>query len=305
MNLILKYAHMFKKQVARVCDVESEFKDKFVAFIDVLGFSSMIESAEKGKGRNLSEIREILAALGSEDTAESLAKHGPKICPKSSYLQRDLDFRVTQISDCAIVSAEVSPAGAINVVHHCWLAALTLLTKGVLVRGYITRGPIYHEGTEFYGTGYHNASRREASVTAFKMEADEKGTPFVEIDPSVCSYISAHGDKCVQDMFSRFVKEGGGVTGLFPFKRLAHSFIVDGFRGPPFDSDKEKDSNNNVRKSLNSLKERVMEYVDASNEAAVRKTRHYIAALDAQLKVCDQTDEMIDFLNQPYPRGHL
>jgi hypothetical protein len=37
-----------------------------------------------------------------------------------------------------------------------------------------------------------------------------------------------------------------------------------------------------------------MEFVDESNDDAVRKAKYYIETLDAQLAVCDKTDEMID-----------
>jgi hypothetical protein len=133
----------------------------------------------------------------------------------------------------------VSPAGVINLVNHCWGAAIMLLTKGVMVRGYITRGRIYHEGSEFYGTGYHEAYQREAGVTAFKQEADEKGTPFVEVDPEVCAYVRDQTDECVREMFGRFTKHDGEVTALFPFKRLVQPIAIGG-SGRPFDPEHAK-----------------------------------------------------------------
>jgi hypothetical protein len=42
-----------------------------------------------------------------------------------------------------------------------------------------------------------------------------------------------------------------------------------------------------------------MQYVDPQNPAALRKTRHYIDAIDQQLDVCDATDRKIDGLCQP------
>jgi hypothetical protein len=279
-----------------------EFKDKFVAFIDILGFKSMIEATERGEGRPLSEIREIQAELGRAKDREFYEKYGPKICPDSPHVQRDIDFQVTQVSDCAVISTEISPAGAINIVNHCWGAAIMLLTKGVMVRGYITRGQIYHMGTEFMGTGYHEAYQREPEVTAFKQEADERGTPFIEVDPRVCAYVRDEADGCVRQMFDRCVKSDGELTALFPFKRLSHSFIISGPGAPPFDAAKEKNSNNNLRISLLNLKDRVMMNVDQKNDRAMAKVQHYITALDAQIAICDKTDEMIVRLGQPFGR---
>jgi len=230
------------------------------------------------------------------------AESGPQICPESNYLHRNLDFQITQVSDCAIASAEISPAGAINIVHHCWAAAVNLLSKGVMVRGFVTRGPIYHVGSDFYGTGYHNAYQRESGVTAFKKESDEKGTPFIEIDPTVCSYIESQTDKCVRNVFSRLVKEDGALTALFPFKSLSYSNTLGGFQRPKFDAKREKAYNDITRKNVVILKEKLMFYVDSTSDTAIKKTRHYMAALDVQLDECDKIDAMIDELGQPYPR---
>ncbi len=280
----------------------SPFKDKFVAFIDVLGFKDMITNAERGTGRSFEDIRAILKELEHRKNKDFYAKHGPQICPSSKFTRQDLDFEITQVSDCAIVSAEVSPAGAINIVQHCWGIAIMLLTKGVMVRGYITRGPIYHSGSDFMGTGYQTAYERESGVSAFKHEVDEKGTPFVEVDQSVVDYITSETDSCVRKMFERMIKRDGDLTALFPFQRLSHDFVIGGYGAPKFDAEKEKRNNNLVRQNLHKLKKRVSEYVDPANDRATRKTRHYIAALDAQLAACDETDRFIDDLVRPFGR---
>jgi hypothetical protein len=212
-----------------------------------------------------------------------------------------LDFSVTQVSDCKICSSEISPAGVVNIVKHCWATAMMLLTKGVLVRGYISRGQIFHENGEFYGTGYHDAYRREASVSAFKKEADETGTPFIEVDPLVIEYIQNNGGECVQKMFARFVKSDGILTALFPFQSLSHHFSLSGPGLPPFDPEKERKSNNNLRTSLQTMKSKILEFADHNNARAMQKIRHYTSALDDQLRICDATEDAIDRLMQPFP----
>lgn len=281
-----------------------KFEEKFIAFIDILGFKTLVESAEKGNGLSLTEIMELLKKLGTEKDSNKFEQYGPTTCPNSSYLQKNLSFKVTQISDCVIVSSEVSPSGLINLISHCWGAVIQLLFKGIMCRGYITKGNIFHNGTQVVGSGYQKAYSSEANVSAFKNEADERGTPFVEIDPFVCDYVKENSDPCVKEMFSRMVKEEGGTTALFPFQRLSHSFIVAG-GGHKFNPDKEKESNQNMRKLLHDLKDRVMGYVDHSNPIAVNKAHHYIRALDSQLKVCEKTDEAIEMLCQPFPRRHF
>ncbi len=282
--------------------VEAGFEEKFVAFIDLMGFKGMVEAAERGERRTVPEIFELMDILGNEKGRAAIHKDGPKICPMSPRVREDLAFEVTQVSDCAIVSAEISPAGVIALVNHCWSAVIMLLTKGVLVRGYITRGSLIHRHGRLLGSGYQDAYARETGIVAFRKEADEKGTPFVEVDPAITSYVAEQSDGCVKEMFSRMVESDGSVTALYPFKRLAHSFSIGGIGRPAFDPDKEKRSNDNLRKRIMTLIDKVTAGVEPSNTAALGKTRHYIAALVKQIEVCDQTDVMIDRLSQPIGR---
>jgi len=100
------------------------------------------------------------------------------------------------------------------------------------------------------------------------------------------------------------VKTEDGTTALFPFQRLSHSFVISGF-GRTFDAEREKEANNNMRKQIVTLKERVLYYVDSSNPRAMAKAQHYLRALDAQLIACDRTDEMITALCAPLPLRRL
>ena len=137
-------------------------------------------------------------------------------------------------------------------------------------------------------------------MTAFKRVGEKKGTPFVEVDPSVCDYVRDHGDSCVQEMFSRYVKDDGNVTAVFPFQRLEHSFFVTSdLLGNRFDPEKERQSNQNLRSLIKEMKEGVTSFVDRSNPQAVSKTEHYIAALDTHLQVCKGTDEIITMFTSP------
>ena len=138
-----------------------DFKEKFVAFVDILGFKSMVEAAERGEGRPTAELLEILSSLERAKDKEFYVNDGPMICPDSSVVQKDLDFEITQISDCVIISAEMSHAGIINLISHCWAIAFSLLRKGVVLRGYITRGSVIHKGNLILGTGYQKAYQRE------------------------------------------------------------------------------------------------------------------------------------------------
>jgi hypothetical protein len=183
----------------------------------------------------------------------------------------------------------------INLISHCWGIVIKLLPKGIMCRGYITQGSLYHTDTQFIGSGYQNALKKEKLVGAFKGQADERGTPFVEIDPVVCEYVNQCGDNCVKEMFSRYTKHDGDLVALFPFQRLAPSFTISAF-GPKLDPEKEKKKTADLRKLIANFKVAIWANVDRSKPNAVSKAEHYIDALNAQLEVCDKTDRVIDRL---------
>lgn len=277
------------------------FSEKFVAFVDVLGFKNLVADSERGSGIPLPELLELLRKLGTGKEREYFAEHGPTCCPMAPRIEKNLDFCVTQISDCVIASSEVSPAGAINLISHCWGAVISLMAHGVMCRGYIKRGRVFHTDTQIIGSGYQDAYLAESKVSAFQREADERGTPYVEVDAEVASYITSQPDGCVKEMFSRMIKRDGDTVVLFPFQRLQHSFIIGGF-GPKFDPEKELESNQNLRAILVKYKEKVLAFVDPKNKSAVAKANHYIDALDAQLRGCDETESMIRMMNLPVGR---
>jgi len=247
---------------------------------------------------NLSELLGLLKNLGTSERTNAFADYGPTTCPNAPHVEKDLDFIVTQISDCVIISSEISPAGLINLVSHCWASVLKLMDKGVLCRGYITRGLIYHTENQVVGSGYQEAYSKESAVSAFKKNADECGTPFVEISPSVCKYVNSEGDDCVKEMFSRMVKSDGMTTALYPFKRIEYTLIIGGFGNDKFDENRELAELNNVRKILSNFKSKLLSVTDQNNPKAVSKTMHYITALDEQLRRCDLTEEIIRSLSE-------
>lgn len=270
-----------------------EFQDKFIAFVDILGFKGFVERAESGGSPALKDLLAAAEKLECQGFRDRIRKHGPSLCPAAPCNERHLDYEVSQVSDCVVISAEVSPAGAICLVSHCWGAVFDLLLHGYMCRGYITRGQIYHTEGQFVGSGYQRALSRESQVEAFKRSADERGTPFVEVDPEVSSYALGTGDACVEKMFNRLVHDERGTSVLFPFTRLSHSFIVAG--GPlPFVADNEREENQSMREMIGRTRDRVLSLVDAENPDAVRKAEHYLLALDRQFELCDLTDEVIE-----------
>jgi hypothetical protein len=280
-----------------------QLKESFIGFVDIMGFKSLMERAEASAGLSHDELFEISKLLGSERDRADRVKYGSRICPQAPYVNRDVDFQITQKFDCAVISTEISPAGVVNLIWHCATACLMLLQKGLMCRGYIKRGSIYHTEKYVYGPGHVDVVEKEKQVSFFKMEADEIGTPFIEIDKSVTDYVATQPDACVKEMIGRMVKSEGDLTAIFPFKRLNHSFMIGGFGRPKFDPEKERDSVNVVRGWIRRMQNDVKSFVDPNKPGAVRKANHYLRILDQQLVACDETEKAIDMLSKPFPHG--
>lgn len=268
------------------------YKDKFIAFIDILGFKEKVKASEKGSGLPLKELLKLLEDLGSFN-----GEYIPHDCPQSERKQSDLDFCLTQISDCVIISCEVSPAGIINLIHECSASVERLMMKGIMCRGYISRGSIYHTKNQVIGSGYQDTYLKEGLVSAFKQSDDDKGTPFVEIDSTVCNYVSECGDRLVQKRFFRFVKSDGVVTALYPFSSLSPTFTLCSWNSQNSTWEKENLSTKDMILKIKKMIESLRNFVDASDSNAVRKLEHYITALDQQIEGCYKLDRAIEGIN--------
>ena len=150
------------------------FIEKFIGFVDILGFTNMVQKTEAGRGLSLDEILTATKELGSAEIRDRYRQRGPTICPQSAKTASDADFQITQLSDSVLVSTEISPCGVISLVSHCWHACFSLLTKGIMCRGSIARGRIYHSDSQFVGSGYQTAVEHEKTgVSVFKIDAKE------------------------------------------------------------------------------------------------------------------------------------
>ena len=279
-------------------NAEPEFREKFIAFVDILGFESKVSEVEDKKNLRLSDLLEFCSSLTQEVHAKSIWENGPKICPKSRHDSRHLDYEVTQISDCAVISAEVSPAGVINLMQHIWSCVYELLTKGIMVRGYVSKGNVYHKGSQIIGSGYVDAYRREKKVGAFGLPQGTASTPFVEIDPVVVSYINDQTDKCVREMFKRMTKEDpNGIAVIFPFQRLS---AIAGFN--IMNAERCRKNLRVTRDAIGMFLQRLDTQSPDSNSEASQKSFYYKKLLQEQLEECDRIEDTLERLSGPAVR---
>ena len=237
-----------------------------------------------------------LPNLENQQYQRSISMHGPIVCPESKRNRRNLDYTVTQISDSAVISTEISPAGVINLLIHISQTILGLLRYGVMVRGYVTQGKIFHEKAQFIGTGYHDALKGEKLVRAFSVSEDDGATPFVAIDPNVVRYIREEADECVVKIFHRMIKVDpiNDITVLFPFQQL-----ISVVRGNIIEPERCKKGLNLTREQLGNYKDRISIQSPDADPNADRKSKHFIKFLSDMLAELDEIENHLKSPKRP------
>ena len=267
-----------------------QFHEKFIAFVDILGFKAMVEAVEEKKALELSALLEYCSVLSQSAHVQDIAEYGPVICPHSKCNSRDLDYEVTQVSDCAVVSTEVSPAGLINLLQHVSACSRKLLASGVMLRGYVSRGNIYHKGNQIVGTGYQELLAKEREVKAFRSSQDKSATPFVEIDPAVVKYVGEETDSCVKEVFAEICTvDMNGIAAVFPFR-----FLGDLAASNIRNRDACRRGLGVIRKWITDFLERLELRSPSSHEKANQKSKYYRRFLREQLDNCNQMERLME-----------
>lgn len=275
------------------------FKRKIVAFVDVLGFSSLVKRAEAEDGVTLEIILESLEKMRAREISSQIVEHGPVLCPGSESFEKNLDYVLTQVSDSIVISCEATPVGALNLVNHCVSIVFRALRCNLLCRGYITVGSVYHSGRNVIGSAYMRAAKMEPTVTVFAESDNECGTPFVEIDPEIIALVRAGDDGCLWKMLKRCILTDGALYAVNPFRGLLYMSDLRNDRT----YEQCKRENDLIRQDICKLINMAAGYISKDNERAMHKFRYYKAALDKLLAECDEVDRNIDMLYSPFPRN--
>lgn len=270
------------------------YEDKFIAFVDILGFKNIVERSEQGgaDAPTVEWILDLVKAFGSSHE-EDHAQDGAGILAVPGA-ERDLNFHVTQISDCAVISAELSPAGLTTVVRHCYRVAFRLLLLGSLCRGYITHGKIIHTDTQFFGTGYIRAYQNERKVSVFHTGKADVGTPFIEVDPLVCRYVADACDDELKAVFQRFTESDGHGIAVTPLSALRAA--------PDLSISDPATFRHQVGNLLNSLSGMIAHLEHAAVSASVpalTKIEHYKQKLLEIAELKARQLEALDSLSRP------
>ena len=284
------------------CNVaEANSVDKFIAFLDVLGWKSFVRKTEQNNNSSLKDAIDVLNMIKQEmlSRKELFLKNGSIICPSAPRIKDDIDFFFTMFSDNVVISTEVSPAGLVNLIDCCRTIYFKLIMRrGLMCRGYLGMGPIYHSKDYCVGSGLGDVASEEKRVSFSGIEAEERGTPFIEIDGSVIQFIDHKiSDRCTVDLLEDIVKREGDIAAIFPFERLDPGK----FGGVAHDPARARQDVAVVRKWIEDAKRLVAQHVDSRCASARRKGNCLTRILDNQLLVCEQTETLIEQMSEIFP----
>jgi hypothetical protein len=142
------------------------YTERYVAFIDILGFKGLI--------RRSMDSEQMVKAL-----AESLNSMGKR---ETKYVGEDL--RALNFSDTILMSEKVTAQGLSCLLFEIQELALSLLPSGFLIRGGISKGSLYHEGSVVFGP---------ALIEAYRLESTVANVPRIILGRDVYSDVTRYG----------------------------------------------------------------------------------------------------------------
>jgi hypothetical protein len=130
---------------------KDSYQEKYVAFLDLLGFKAQVEAAEIDETAH-EKLREVLKLVH-----ESLCEN-PRI-----------SFRLNYFSDCIVLSGERSADGLFEMFQSICLLVSNLMQHDVLIRGGLTAGKLHHSTDFLYGAALNRAYQLESEVAKNPM----------------------------------------------------------------------------------------------------------------------------------------
>ncbi|MGJ5051821.1 hypothetical protein ACQR09_32490 [Bradyrhizobium oligotrophicum] len=159
-------------------DQEKAYADRYCAYIDILGFSSLIGDIRKGKSP-FEHVRDLLQIVHEPTTLPI-----PGVAP--------LDVRATSISDAIALSASFSAPGLAALIDMVSRLTLAVLDMGYFVRGGLCRGLLYHDQHMVFGEALINAYQMESTVARYPRVMVSKQAYDEAIASNLHNYFRSH-----------------------------------------------------------------------------------------------------------------
>jgi hypothetical protein len=136
---------------------KSVYSERYVAFIDILGFSSHVRQSEHSP----SEAQKLVNIM--DRISNRWADKGLLI----THTVLGEDFKSQSFSDCTVLSEAATPKGLQYLLLMVTQFALDLLANGFLFRGGIAKGALYHSNNAVFGPAFLKAYDLEQNIAEY------------------------------------------------------------------------------------------------------------------------------------------
>lgn len=213
------------KQIG-IKDIEQKYiKDNIceccIAFIDILGFKNMVQN-------NLEMV--ILALRYIKMFRDSFYKipsqmGNPEMTQVVSEPDEDIDEqenlpKATMFSDSIVISKEIDEYFSFSdFIQFIAQLQFELLREGILLRGGVDIGPVYHDDSFIFGS---------SMISAYLLESKVSKYPRITISREAIEKIQLWKDAKFENQFENYIRFDGKKFPLFPVN-LESDFYNDEF----------------------------------------------------------------------------
>jgi hypothetical protein len=160
------------------------YHQRYCAFIDILGFRELVQSLAT-KPERVEVLKTILGKV-----------HNPE---KDTDISFYTEFRAQSISDAVTISTVVNSRSLVQLINAITILTLDLLADGLLVRGALVKGLLYHDETTVYG---------EALIRAYELESTVVRYPRVMVTYDVVTDLARYcGEQGLNELFLKYVRQ--------------------------------------------------------------------------------------------------
>lgn len=133
---------------------ENVYSERYVAFIDILGFSGHVRQSEHSR----SEAEKLVQIM------DRISKHWSDKNLQHTHNVMGNDFKSQSFSDCTVLSEAATPTGLHYLLFTVTQFAVDLLANGFLSRGGIAKGLLHHSNNAVFGPAFLSAHNLEQNI---------------------------------------------------------------------------------------------------------------------------------------------
>jgi hypothetical protein len=144
--------------------IEPTYSERYVAFLDILGFSEIV----RGSTASQDKVAELVRTL--ENIAAAKQEFGGDI-----GIEPD-DFNAQSFSDCIVLSENASARGLFHLLASVTVLSFNLLSKGIFTRGGIAKGQLHHSDKVVFGPAMLDAYNLESTIAVYPRILVDRAT---------------------------------------------------------------------------------------------------------------------------------